>query len=286
MRGEETIYDRALRVLHGSESTQNTATKGAIVPLIPFDIDGADRVVRYMWPMEGQDSFYTGSEEYFNDDGEARLDFESDERTIDAEEFMGDRETIVSLEDIMHLDQLRIGYDEHDIVHISSRNNASSSPETLPFVGSKNESHMSPKSVDLFDEDDIDSDVDINRNEADDILKPICGPIITPTQSLDDEHSIISRLEIALSDSFDSDVSSAFSTTSTVNSTPSMLRLKARKRRLERFLSERSLESIREKPQSFRIKNVVLPTSAVREKPQSFRIKNVVLPTSATAKAC
>ena len=259
MKREETIDDRALRVLHGSETTQNTARKRAIIPLIPFDNDCADRVVQHVWPTEGRDWFHTGSDEYFNIDGEARLDFESDDRSADAEEFMGDREIIVSLEDMMRLDQLRIGYDEHDIVHVSSRND-SSSLETLPFVGSKDESHMSPKSADLFD--DIDSDADIALNEADDILKPICGTLITPTHSLVDEHSIVSRLEIALSDSYESDVSSVFSTTSTVMSTPSMLRLKARKRRLERFLSEKSLESIGEKPRSIRIKNVVLPTSA------------------------
>lgn len=259
MREEETIDDRAMRVLHDAETTHNTAKK-AIIPLIPFGKNGAGIVIRDALPSECRYMPRTCTEEFFDVDGEARLDFDCDERSNDSGgEFMGDRETIVSLEDIMHLDRLRIGYNEHDVVRINNRSEVAIS-ETLPVVESNDESYKNPKSVNLFDEEVMDTGTDIDLYEVDDILKPMYGPVITPTQSLICEENIC-RLGISRSDSTDSDVSSVFSTTSTVMSTPSIMKLKDRKRRLERFLSQKSFESAAENFQTSTIKGVSLPTS-------------------------
>jgi hypothetical protein len=235
MREEETIDDRALRLFRDAETTHHTNKRG-IIPLIPFDNNGANIVIRYVWPSECRYLPRT----YPNDDlyvrREARLDVDCDERKNDlGEEFMGDRETIVSLEDMMHLDQLRIGYNEHDIVHISYQSEGASQ-NIVPLVECNNKN---PSSANMFSKGDMDYGADIDPYEVDDILKPICGPIITPTQSFIGEEGIISRLETSHSNSTDSDVSSVFSTSSIV----SIMRLKDRKRRLERFLSEKSFES-------------------------------------------
>lgn len=244
MRGDETIDERVFRILSKSEMTPNF-TNPIVIPVIPFDGIGADRVVNYLWPSES-------SRLDFPLDEESRCDCDRGSR--DNEEFMDDREADLSLDEMMVLDQRRIGYDPENIVRLSRKEQM--------YNGFKayNDKVDMPPSRDLITGDPPSSSQQhsslpkMTLENIGSVPKRSHSPLHTSIRGLQntvllEKVEIESRLEIMKKHSFESDVTSVFSTTSTVVTTPNILRLKAQKRRLERFLSEKSLESLQlEKP--------------------------------------
>eukprot|EP00558_Chaetoceros_sp_UNC1202_P005834 CAMPEP_0197256776 /NCGR_PEP_ID=MMETSP1429-20130617/76528_1 /TAXON_ID=49237 /ORGANISM="Chaetoceros sp., Strain UNC1202" /LENGTH=105 /DNA_ID=CAMNT_0042720437 /DNA_START=1 /DNA_END=315 /DNA_ORIENTATION=+ len=105
MRVEETIEDRALRLLTNSETRPNTNFKRAMLPIIPFDSVEADRVLRLALP----DEYFTykeGSlENEFRDSYEcggssaSEMALTQDSRNEwMCDEYMGDKENLLTLE--------------------------------------------------------------------------------------------------------------------------------------------------------------------------------------------
>jgi hypothetical protein len=243
----ETIEDRAYRILiDGSVTTPNIHVKPIMIPVLPFDGGGDGRLIRHLCPSEyrsfdgphereiGDDrSFYTSS---INED---RLDFQSDDR--EHEEYLGDREHIVSIEDVKRSDQILLGYRDDDVVRISKLTHCRQKTGTaIP-----NRRHTKFDFVGDIQGSEHDS------MEADDILLPISSPIITPIHSW--ERSRLSPFALKKSNSIETEVSSVFSSSSTLTTTPAILKLKARKRLLERFLSEKSLEALHNRNEGFEI---------------------------------
>jgi len=282
MKVEETFEDRAFRLLYGSETSANanSTLKNIMIPVVAFDGEGADRVLRCMFPLEGRDLHipseadiaYRSTYDGLQYEAEGRLDVESDYRLSEEYMGMGDREHIVSIEDVMRLDQMRLGYDEENDIKLHAR-----TQKRGPEKKSEDESSRVTHGVKVSRDEEASADEEDGPDEAEDILQPIIGSIITPTHSMSEEEEFRADLirqnklrvdllrqnefradDLMRQDSGDSEVSSVFSTASTVTSTPKMMVLKARKRRIERFLSEQSFDS----SQSFRnIMNAILPAS-------------------------
>lgn len=262
MLGEETIEERAYRLLlYGSVTTPNIHVKPLMIPVVPFDGADNNRLVEHIWPTEY--SGYQGSlqrddssdhsvSSYREHSVEERLDLESNER--EHEEYMGDRENIVSSEDRGQFDRMLMGYRD----------------------GNRKESEKVGIETITSNADALPS---MFLNLRKDIIKPYskCDSSLTANET-GNTRSIQERpvASIPLANSFfqldldlkqiaseETEVSSVFSSTSTVtNSTPAIVKLKARKRLLERFLSEKSLSSTGELNEDmYSIREAILPSS-------------------------
>jgi len=276
----ETIEDRAYRLLaYGSETTPNIHAKSITIPVLPFDGGNDNRIVRSIWPSEyrdrdtdaNSDSSYQSerSEEddlshnsysySYHNHNEERLDLDSNDRGRDRdrdrehEEYLGDRDHFVPLEDVNRSDQMLLGYCDDDFVHLPPRENhirttstqkIMTDPATVAVamtdtIGDTDTNVSAKDNVLIFDLGTFQSN-EFDSAEADDILQPMYGPAISPVNSWGDD-----PLVLKTSDSGETDVSSVFSSSSTVTNTPRMLKLKTRKRLLEKFLREKSLENLK-----------------------------------------
>jgi len=237
--GKETIEERAFRLLLcGSVTTPNIHVKPIMIPVIPFDGGENNMLIQHIWPVEYRDfssSFERGdSEDYPSRFCEERLDLDSDDR--EHEEYMGDRENIVSIEDLKRFDQMLIGYRDDHVVQLSNHKKARTQDSSTSISPDDLRLQKDVRAV-VFDAGDYD-DGEYDSDNADDTLQPAMTPLITPVNSFH-------PLELKKSVSVETDVSSVFSTTSTITTrTPSIMKLKARKRLLERFLSDKSLGSV------------------------------------------
>lgn len=236
MREEETIDERVYRILSKSELTPKVE-KPAIIPLIPSDGKGADRIINHISPSESSGVLYFEAFRGVRLDEESRSDFDSGEY----EDFAVFRDDDISMEAFMELDHYRLGYDPEEIVHASKGN----SPQDSSDVRGYQEIASDDSSVHQTDEGNVLTSKE--RNSQTDCGHPIF--VVKVSRTVNDVASVHSmesergRVEIMKNDSVESDVSSVISATSTIISSPNILRLKARKRRLERFLSEKSFES-------------------------------------------
>ena len=262
MLGEETIEERAYRLLlYGSVTTPNIHVKPLMIPVVPFD--GADnrRLVEHIWPTEysgyegplqRDDSSDHSVSSYKDHFVEERLDLESNER--EHEEYMGDRENIVSAEDRVKFDQILIGYrdgnrNESEKVGIET---ITSSAGALPSM------FLNLRKDIIKPYRKGDSNVTANETGNARSTQERTAASIPKANSFYQLDLHLKRI-----DSDETDLSSVFSSASTVtNSTPAIVKLKARKRLLERFLSEKSLSSTGELNEDmYSIREVILPSS-------------------------
>lgn len=258
MRENETLQEKALRVIHGFD-TKNNSGVPAIISLVAYDRPSENAITDFIWPSE-TDNFLQSSSSDDWDEEEARLDLETEERQH--REFLGDRDQFESsLEDLLDLDQMKLEYNVNQIIDPTPRTispSPSLTAEPIKITGSSE----SPTNVIMYSDDEIlVHGEDIDPFEMDDVVKPISRPILQVSYNASFESSGKSLA----STNTESDVSTVFSTASTATMTPKLLQLKARKRRLERFLSEKSLELSRPKnqvpPPAFDFRDLILPSS-------------------------
>lgn len=255
---EESIEERVFRIIYGSHENNLNLSKNMIIPVIPYDGEEANRVMNIAYPSE-----YRPVKVYNNFGGERKVDLgfsddaeerepdihrqhskgrQDDSRTRIEEiqydalnDYLGDKEQIITLDDMLCFDRRRLGI----------------------------EMYAEPK--DFQEINNIDSLLDLDNSEGkclkgnasiahetcttdgcndDDVLLPLPGQLITPTH--DGAYEWDSKIGIDRQDSMDSSVSSAFTATSSViSSSPSIMKLKARKRVLERYLSDNSLKHLK-----------------------------------------
>lgn len=258
---EESIEDRAFRIIFGSHENNLNLSKNVIIPVIPYDGREANRVVNIAYPSEDRPAKvynnFEGEEivdEVFSPDAEERepgilrphyIDRQDDSRTVikekqgDAiEDYLGDTEQFITLDDILRFDRLRLGIEMTHVVeredcqeekHEGDSPSDSEDLEVECLKGNTSTAHETSTTDDYNDED---------------VLLPLPGQLITPTH--DFAHECDSKIDLERQDSMDSSVSSAFTATSSViSSSPSIMKLKARKRVLERYLSDNSLKSLK-----------------------------------------
>lgn len=256
MREDETLQEKALRVIHGFD-TKNNSHVPAIISLVAYDRPSENAITDYIWPSE-TDNFLQSSSSDDWDEDEARLDLETEERQH--REFLGDRDQFESsLEDLLELDQMKLEYNLNEIIDPTPSTISPSPSLTEPIKITA--SSESPTNVIMYSDDELVHGADIDPFEMDDVVKPISRPMLQVTYNASFESSGRSLA----STNTESDVSTVFSTTSTATMTPKLLQLKARKRRLERFLSEKSLELSRPKNRvpspAFDFRDLILPSS-------------------------
>lgn len=236
MREEETLDERVYRIIGKSELTPNFKNP-AIIPLIPFDGKGADRIINFILPSE------TNVRTYFetfhgsrSPDEESRYDLDSREYE-DSTQF---RDGDLSLEELMELDQYHLGYDPEELTIESSPRDSFDLRVAKGVQCDNSSDHQ------IIDDNDVISDGKKSQKDCEyptsvtEVLKTVFSSDRNDFQPLGSARGEIGTMK---NNSFDSEVSSVISASSTIISSPNILRLKARKRRLERFLSEKSLES-------------------------------------------
>jgi hypothetical protein len=248
MRAEESLEDRIFRMQSKVEVIPNVS-KPTIIPLIPFGGKGADRIMNYIWPSETSGIEYLEALDDFQYDEESRFDCDY-HYGREYEDDQEDRDDDVSVEAFMTLEHLHIGYDQEHILTISDEEHLH---ETLQL----NQYRQTVTKTFRLDENEVAVPEDQPFQEG-----RICSTHKTKdpeTHSGSDEgklEQLQETREIKLQEEYSSrslgnmnlsfeenDNTSLFSATSTVYSTPSILRLKARKRRLEQFLSAKGFES-------------------------------------------
>mmetsp|Transcript_10829 Transcript_10829/g.20253 ORF Transcript_10829/g.20253 Transcript_10829/m.20253 type:complete len:248 (-) Transcript_10829:1087-1830(-) len=236
MRGLESIDERVFRILSKSEMTPNVE-KPAIIPLIPFEGRGADQIINFMCPSESSREPYFETYRGACSDEESRSDLDSGEYEDSSQFRNGD----VSMDELMELDQIRVGYHPEEIINIS---NDDSSHDSFGSKGIK-----LIKYINSFPKQRLDGNILSSEQQKSlgDIDYPTPGSKLSRSAMKTAMDELPSRSEdkseMVKNASFDSDVSSVLSATSTIIASPNIWRLKARKRQLERFLSEKSLES-------------------------------------------
>ncbi len=233
----ETLEERAFRLLQfGSITTPNIHVKPIMIPVVPFNGGENKRLVHHIWPLEYSSFPSSNDEDYCENSFEERLDLDSDYR--EHQEYMGDRENIVTIEDVNAFDRMLVGYSDDHVAHLPLREEKNSrNPEKFQVTDTKV----------VFMEDNL-KNTGIRQEP---VVSTLAPPVIS-----------FAPLQLKKSLSEDTEVSSVFSSSSTITtSTPAIMKLKARKRLLERFLSDKSLGSTSRFNETYSIMEETLPGS-------------------------
>eukprot|EP01083_Nonionella_stella_P079696 218786_1 len=258
---EESIEERAFRIIFGSHENNLNLSKNMIIPVIPYDGEEANRVMNIAYPSEDRPAkvynnfegekivelgFSADAEEREpnilrqyskgrRDDGRTMIEEKQDDAIDD---YLGDREQIITLDDMLRFDRMRLGI---EMMHVLEREDC------------QEEIHEGDSPLDSEDLEDKcpERNASIAHEKCttdeyndEDVLLPLPGQLITPTH--DFAYECDSKIDFERQDSMDSSVSSAFTTASSViSSSPSIMKLKARKRVLERYLSDNSLKNFK-----------------------------------------
>lgn len=258
---EESIEERAFRIIVGSHENNLNSSKNMIIPVIPYDGEEANRVMNIAYPSEDRPAKVYNTFEGekivdlgFSVDAEERepdilrqhsKGRQDDSRTVIEEkqddtidDYLGDREQIITLDDMLRFDRLRLGIEMMHVVECEDcqeeihEGDSPLDSEDLEGECPKGNASIVHETCSTDDYND------------EDLLLPLPGQLITPTH--DFAYECDSKIDFERQVSMDSSVSSAFTAASSViSSSPSIMKLKARKRVLERYLRDNNLKNLK-----------------------------------------